>query len=433
MSAGDPLLELARSLAREAARRVPRALVHVVETRTLRAQLETGSPVARTASREGVQVTLRAEGPRGLGSAEEWLGRSERPRAVLRVALAAARTSRDGGSLVGALAGTTPVPPPRPCPTSWGREWAGEGVTEQIFSALSSRRPDSLAIDATIDHVHRVVAFAGPRGEERLHVRSRGAVRVEGELQDGAAVARLGFAHELSSPSEWPSVLRAARAAGREAALRAHARAESVTLGSPRVLLLAPEVVTWILHGPIVEGFALARAGEPSGVAPWLEVDDEGDAERDPDEQGIVAARVPLVRDGAWLRGPFHPFDGSGRTRRDGRSAVPRAPLATLSLRPGAAAPRHARSKLGARADGLLAEVASADPLPGGGVFVVAHASRRRGRRFVSAGLAGVRLDAGELFEKTIAVSREVEAVQALELPVLAPWLLVTGVALRPA
>lgn len=427
---------IALELAREAAG-ARRALVRVAELRSVRTQIDTSGQEPRALSCVGVRVSLRVEGPQGVGSAEEWLGPDEAPsRALVHAARAAAREARGGGSLAGALefggradsgAGVSPA-----------QLWAGETPTppsagsvpfavELLDAVVGGRRAVECFLDVKTGHERLVFACAGDG--ERLLTRERLRVSVEGELSRGGASGPVDFAAEIDSTEGWGELLGHARARGKEALARSRADAELVPLGRPKNVLLAPDVVTWILHGPLVEGFALARAGERAPVATWLEVDDAGG--EDLDEQGIVPKKVPLVRSARWLRAPFFPFDGSGRTRRDPRTGIPRATLSSLVLR--AASRTEPRSELLARADLVLGEVASADPLPGGGVHVCARGSRRKGRAFCSTGLVSLRIDAGQLFRKVAAASRELEPVLAQDLDVRAPWLLAGGVRVRPA
>jgi hypothetical protein len=303
---------------------------------------------------------------------------------------------------------------------------------ELLEAVVGGRRGVEGFLDVRTEHEHVVLARAGDG--ERLVTRERLRVSVEGEVARAGASGSVDFAGEIDSRDDWGELLRHARARGKDALARSLAQAGLVPLGKPGKILLAPDVVTWILHGPLVEGFALASAARPAPLAPWLEVDDAGGD--DLDEQGIVPAPVPLVRAARWLRAPFFPFDGSGRTRRDPRTGAPRATLSSLVLRATARTEalriQHRRELL-ARADLVLGEVASADPLPGGGAHVVARGSRRVGRAWRSTGLVSLRIEPAELFRKTAAASRELDPVLAQDLDVQAPWLLAEGVRVRPA
>jgi hypothetical protein len=300
---------------------------------------------------------------------------------------------------------------------------SSEGATptaRQIFAALrgAARGVRGLSADITIERERTFVATAGEDGE-RLHARARTGVVLQGEL-DGC---ELGLSCELEGDAA--SLLDLVRATARDARSRARSRSQPAALGKPRLLLVSPSVVSWILHGALVSGFASACPGEPAGVPRWLEVDDGGATT--PDEQGIVPSPVALVRDGVFQRGPFLPFDGSGRTRKDGRTAVTRAGLATLVLRSSPARTRRLAA-LARDAQAALGEVASVDPLPGGRVHVIGHASR--GAR--DAGLAALRASPRDLLAKTVAFSRELEPVVIHDLGVLAPWALLEGLPLRP-
>ncbi len=430
---------MAFALAREAAG-ARRALVRVAELRSVRTQIDTSGQEPRALSCVGVRVSLRVEGPEGVGSSEEWLGPDETPsRALVHAARAAAREARGGGSLEGAL-DSVPIAPtlsPITLSETWGPRNEGPMSSRRgpclaravalLEAVHGGRRGVDCFLDVKTEQERLVFACAGDG--ERLVTRERLRVSVEGELSRGGASGPVDFAAEIDSAGGWSELLGHARARGKEALARSRAHAELVPLGNPRIVLLAPDVVTWILHGPLVEGFALARAGERAPIATWLEVDDAGD--EDLDEQGIVPSKVPLVRSARWLRAPFFPFDGSGRTRRDPRTGVPRATLSSLVLR--ATSRTEPRSELLARADLVLGEVASADPLPGGGVHVCARGSRRKGRAWRSTGLASLRIDAGQLFRKVAAASRELGPVLAQDLDVRAPWLLAGGVRVRPA
>jgi hypothetical protein len=357
-----------------------------------------------------------------VGSAELWLGASELGaplHALVRAATVAARQATGGGSLAGALEG---IP-----------EWKPGDDFEPSPAALlaavrGGRRAVECFLDVRIERECIVLARAGGRDDSLRDVvtRSRVLVSVEGELAQGGTSEPIGLSGELDTKASWRELLRHARARAQKAL--ALSRAPLVPLGEPRRVLLSPGVVTWILHGPLVEGFALARAGARSRVAPWLEVDDEGG--RDIDEQGLIARPVPLIRSGAWLRGPFLPFDGSGRTRRDPRTGMPRAAPLSLALR--ATAGSEPRRSLLARADLVLGAVASADPLPGGGVHLWARGSRRVRRAWRPVGLVTLRLELGELLGRATAASREREPVFAQGLDVLSPWILAEGVLVRP-
>jgi hypothetical protein len=432
-------LGLARRLAREAARTSKRALVRVTWARSVRSRLESGArhgglrggaaelAPARTVAVRSLLASVHVEGPLGVGCADESIGESElsapRPRLVAR-ALAAARVARNGGSLAGALEGEEP----RRRPVD-GR--VPETAATEIFGAVlrgarsGNRGSVSLVLDTTVESERVSLACSGEGGERALAISCAGAV-VEGELEvedargGPLASALVAFAGELASRADATRLRAEARAAGREAARSALARSEPVSLGRPARIALAPEAVAWIVGAPLAEGFALARSGERAPCPGWLEVDDDGADGRD--EQGRLAAPFALVRAGAWVRGPFRAFDGSGRTRRDPRTRVPRAELASLALRPRARV--LPRRRLVARAQLVLSAVESMDPLPAGGVLLVARAERRIAGAWHPAGLVAARLDAGELLARTLAASSELEAVETDRLPVLAPWLL---------
>lgn len=297
-----------------------------------------------------------------------------------------------------------------------------------------------LSLSITSERSRLALARAGGREPGPDLVRASHDVALEGVLalaRPGAQATTFRAGARLGSRESLAPFLEGARASGQVALAQALARGRAPAPLPRRagLTLLSPGVLTWVLFGPVFEGLRAASPGERAEAPPWLRFEDGGALDEDPwpDEEGLVPAPEPLVAEGRWVRGPFRPFDGSGRTRREktGELLADAASLVgrVVPDRPGFRASRRA---LEARADIALTEVASADPLPGGAVAVVAHALVRRKGRWAPAGLASVRLRAHALWSRCRGASAASDPAWAQRLPLLLPWLLVEGLVLRP-